>query len=172
MEEITFTGVPVACKSAELAAGLLCMVLETVARRRSSAGLTDRLASLQRSARAESERLANRATADIAAYKAYAEARRAKNETEIARCRRAVIEVPLDAARSALAVLDLCVKTEPVATGSIAADLSVAKLLLAAAARSILLCVKENVRSTDDLESTADYEWELAMLMERASSRQ
>lgn len=147
------------------------MVLETVAKRRSSAGLRDRLAALQRSAQAESERLASYAIADIVAYKAYAEARHAKNETEIAHCLRSVMEVPLGATRSALLVLDLCVEAEPMATGSIAADLSVAKLLLAAAARSMLVCVQENLRTTPDLESSADYERELAKLMERANSR-
>ena len=47
------------------------------------------------------------------------------------------------------------------------ADLSVAKLLLAAPARSILVCVKENLSSTPGPESTADYEREWAKLVER-----
>lgn len=76
----------------------------------------------------------------------------------------------MEAARSALAVLDLCLEAEPGATGPIAADLSVAKLLLAAAARSILVCVKENLSSTPGPESTADYEREWAKLVERANS--
>ena len=54
------------------------------------------------------------------------------------------IEIPMMAARSAAAGLDLCAEAAGSVRGALAADLGVAAMMLCAAVRGILLCVESN----------------------------
>jgi methenyltetrahydrofolate cyclohydrolase len=150
------TGVSVAAVSAALGASLLQMVLELMAKRPAFAGDVRQLASLRRAAQHASERLMLHADADIAAYLAYMNARRMKADAaEIARCQRRTVEVPLEAARSALAALRLCAEAAGIVSGAITADLSTAAILLQGAVRSMTLCIAENVRQVADGQAKA-----------------
>jgi methenyltetrahydrofolate cyclohydrolase len=139
-------GVSVSAVSATLGVSLLRKVLEIMAKRKSFAGDSGRLASLRQAARNESERLTRYANEDIAAYRAYMEARRLKTADKTARALRDVNETPLKAARSALAGLDLCADAAGLVTGAVAADLGTAAILLAGAIRALLLSVEANLQ--------------------------
>jgi len=151
-------GVSVSAVSATLGVSLLQKVLEIVAKRKSFAGDLAHLASLRQAARNESERLSQYANDDIAAYRAYMEARRLKTaaigtgEAETVRALRDVVEVPLKAARSALSGLDLCADAAGLVHGAIAADLGTAAILLAGAVRAMLLSAEVNLRQLPDRE--------------------
>jgi formiminotetrahydrofolate cyclodeaminase len=151
-------GVSVSAVTATLGVSLLQMVLEIVAKRKSFAGDPEELSSLRQAAKNESERLARCADEDIAAYRAYVAARRLKTgDAETARCLRAVIEAPLQAARSALSGLDLCAAAAGMVDGAVAADLGTAAILLAGAVRALLLSVDVNLRQLPDREAMAEY---------------
>jgi methenyltetrahydrofolate cyclohydrolase len=150
-------GVSVSAVSATLGVSLLQKVLEIVAKRKNFAGDPGRLASLRKAARNESERLTQCANEDIAAYRAYMEARRLKTgEAETARTLRDVIEVPLKAARSALSGLDLCADAAGIVRGAVAADLGTAAILLAGAVRAMLLSAEVNLRQLPDGEASVE----------------
>lgn len=146
-------GVSAAAVSATLAVSLLQKVLAIVAKRKSFAGDRGHLASLRQAARDETERLAQYANEDIAAYRAYAEARSLKaGDVEIARALHDVIEVPLNAARSALTSLDLCADAAGIVRGAVAADLATAAILLAGGIRAMLLSAEVNLRGLSGRE--------------------
>lgn len=153
----TSTGVSVAAVSAALGASLLEMVLEIIARRTMFPGSAEKLASLRRAVKNESERLMLCVDTDIAAYGAYMEALRSKADpAEIARCQHRTVEVPLQAARAAIAALDLCGQARNIVSGAITADLSTAAILLESAVRAILRCVEENLRAVPDPRAAAE----------------
>jgi methenyltetrahydrofolate cyclohydrolase len=146
-------GVSVSAVSATLGVSLLQMVLEIVAKRKSFAGDRGELSSLRQAAKNEADRLARCADEDIAAYRAYIAARRLKTgDAEAARSLRAVLETPLQAARSALSGLDLCAAAAGMVNGAVAADLGTAAILLAGAVRALLLSVDVNLRQLPDRE--------------------
>ena len=162
----TATGVSVAAVSAALGASLLQMVLAIIARRATFAGDPEKLSALRRDAGSNAEQLMRCADADITAYHAYREARRAKApDTEIERRQRVAIGVPLEAARCSLATLHLCAEAGSFVRGAIAADLATAAILLESAVRAMLLCVKENLRRLP----VAKIDGECAALEEGAS---
>ncbi len=119
-------GVAVAAVSARLGLALLIKVLRITGKRND----------LIEAARRESDQLARAADDDIQAIQQLLHARDAN----------AAIDVPLRAATSAVAGLELCAETAASIRGLIAADLGAAASLLAGAARAILLCVDFNLR--------------------------
>jgi formiminotetrahydrofolate cyclodeaminase len=155
--EPTPAGVSVAAVSAALGASLLLKVLEIVAKRKSFTGDLQRLSLLREAAKNEAERLTQYADEDIAAYRGYMEARRGKaTDAELAGSLRGVMETPLNASRSALSGLNLCVEASEIVHGAVAADLATAAILLEGAVRSMLLCVQVNLQHIPDLEVTAE----------------
>jgi methenyltetrahydrofolate cyclohydrolase len=150
-------GVSVSAVSATLGISLLQKVLEIVAKRKTFAGDRGRLASLRQAADNESERLTQCADEDVAAYRAYLEARRLRTaDAETARALREVNETPLKAARSALLGLDLCADAAGIVNGAVAADLGTAAILLAGAIRAMLLSVDANLRQQPDRETSVE----------------
>jgi formiminotetrahydrofolate cyclodeaminase len=91
--------------------------------------------------------LARYADEDVAAYGEYLKSRQPT---------RRLIEVPLQAARSALSGLDLCADAAGMVHGAIAADLGTAAILVEAAARAILLNLDANLRQLPDHEVMAE----------------
>jgi formiminotetrahydrofolate cyclodeaminase len=155
--EPTPAGVSVSAVSATLGISLLLKVLEIVAKRKNFAGDLGHLAWLRQAAGKESERLAQYADEDIAAYRAYIEARRLKTaDVASARALRDVIEIPLRAAGSALAGLDLCADASSIVYGAVAADLGTAAILLAGAVRAMVLSVDVNLQQHPDREVAAE----------------
>jgi formiminotetrahydrofolate cyclodeaminase len=63
---------------------------------------------------------------------------------------RAALEVPMRAARAAVAGLELCKQASGSIQGLIAADLDAAGALLRGAARAILICVEANLKRSPD----------------------
>jgi formiminotetrahydrofolate cyclodeaminase len=129
--------------TASLGLGLLIKVLEITGRRKSFAGDAQKLRALIDAARRESVQLRNAADEDIAAVRQYVGSRNPADA-------RNAIEVPLGAARAAVAGLDLCAEAtdafQGLTQGLLAADLGAATLLLSAAVRAILLSVDSNLR--------------------------
>jgi formiminotetrahydrofolate cyclodeaminase len=68
----------------------------------------------------------------------------AANDDIVGSPERKRIEIPMNAARAAVAGLDLCAEAAGVVRGALAADLGAAAALLCAAVRAILLCVDSN----------------------------
>ena len=155
--EPTPAGVSVAAVSAALGASLLQKVLEIVAKRKSFTGDLEKLSSLREAARNEAERLTRYADEDIAAYRRYRAARSGKaTDAELAGSLRGVMETPLNASRSALSGLKLCVEASEIVHGAVAADLATAAILLEGAVRSMLLCVIVNLQELPDAEVRAE----------------
>lgn len=126
-----------------------------MAKRKSFAGDRGRLASLRQAAGNESERLTQCADEDVAAYRAYLEARRLQ-AADVKAALRDVNETPLRAARSALAGLDLCADAAGIVSGAVAADLGTAAILLAGAVRAMLLSVDVNLQQHPDRETSVE----------------
>lgn len=82
----------------------------------------------------------------------------AANNDIVAAPERKRIEIPMIAARSAAAGLDLCDEAAASVRGALAADLGVAAIMLCAAVRGILLCVDSNAG-----EYEADQRREMAL---------
>lgn len=120
-------GVTAAAVSARLGLALLIKALEIAARRKDFAGDTETVRAWLLAARRYSEILAEAANDDI-----------------VAAPERKRIEIPMNAARSAAAGLDLCAEAAGLVRGALAADVGVASALLCAAVRAILLCVDSN----------------------------
>jgi formiminotetrahydrofolate cyclodeaminase len=146
------TGVAVAASSASLALDLLSVVIEV-----SNPGQRDAWLAI---ARQESGNLRQAATEDVAAYNRYLACLRPPKATEAEQppgtsqqdqqhALRAAIAIPLRAACSAAAGIDLCLNAKPSVRSSVAADLGVATELLAGAVRAMLLCVDANLRLLD-----------------------
>jgi formiminotetrahydrofolate cyclodeaminase len=120
-------GVTGATVGARFGMALLIKTLEITSKRKDFAGDGEAVRTWITAARRYSEILAEAANDDIAG--------------EPARKR---IEIPMNAARAAVAGLDLCAEAASVVRGALAADLGVAAMLLCAATRSIVLCVDSN----------------------------
>jgi hypothetical protein len=129
------------------------MVLEIVAKRKS--GDLPKLKLLCDTARSESERLARCAQQDVEVYGEYMKSRQPAPE---------LIEVPIQAARSALSGMNLCAEAAGMVRGAVAIDLGTAAILLEGAVRAILLCVDANLQQLPSDEAAA----ERKMLEEKA----
>ncbi|SRR5579875_16799 len=153
--EPTPAGVAIAAASASYALGLLTKVALVSGRHKESAAHAATLNSIAETAAAESKRMLEFAEQDIAAFKAYIASNRLtqSNDREIEARRRAIleaarraIEIPLAAARSAAAGLELCVEATGLTRDSVLADLGAAATLLASAMRVFLMCANSNLR--------------------------
>jgi formiminotetrahydrofolate cyclodeaminase len=161
--------VAIAAVTASLALALLAKVLAITGRRKNFQGDRQRLHVLLEAALTESSRLAQLADADVQAFKQYMECARQGKELTVAVCK--AIKVPMDAARSAVRGLNLCVESLSMAKGLTAADIGAAAALLSGAVRAILLSVDINIRelSSDSRFSAASTaEWRK---LERESAR-
>jgi len=137
-------GVSAAAVSASFGVALLLKVLAIIRKH----GGAEILEGFERGAALELERLGKAAEDDIAAYRAYLQARKVPEEREAAL--RQAIETPLGAARSAASVLELCAKTAASCPANIAPDLATSATLLSAAVRATLLSVDANTRLVKD----------------------
>jgi formiminotetrahydrofolate cyclodeaminase len=152
--------------TASLGLSLLIKVLEITGRRKNFAGDAQRVRALiERAHRALAE-LKKAADDDIHAVRLYIGS---KDPTGA----RDVIDVPLRAARAAVAGLDLCFEgasVPGVTSGLPAADFCSAVLLLSAGVRAILLSVTFNLRQFDgDVSYRAAVEVEGRDLEERSA---
>jgi formiminotetrahydrofolate cyclodeaminase len=137
----SLTGVVAAAAlSAAMALRVVRMVLETAARKQSTARLQELIAE----AETEANRLIDLAREDGEAYAAYMRAR--KDQEALRRA----IETPMSAARSAAEGIALCEEAIGFVRGAIAADVRGAVPLLAGAVRAILCSVGENLRVVED----------------------
>jgi methenyltetrahydrofolate cyclohydrolase len=139
--------VAISAVTASLALALLAKVLAIVGKRKDLGALLD-------SALAESGRLAILADEDIQAFNQFMECRR--QGTDLTAAIGKAIEVPMDAARSAVRGLELCVEAAAVVRGLTLADVGGAAALLSAAVRAMLLSVDFNVRSMRPDEKLSD----------------
>ena len=150
----TPAGVAVAAVSASFAFGLLAKALAVSARRGAQSLDLGQLEPATATARAESSRLLQLATDDMAAFEAYLAAARMPRAPDRERRERQkaldgalsqAIDLPLAGARSAAAGLRLCVEAVSVTHLVVLADLGTAATLLAGALRAFLLCAESNV---------------------------
>jgi formiminotetrahydrofolate cyclodeaminase len=139
--------VAISAVTASLALALLAKVLAI-------AGMKKDLGALLDSARAESDRLAHIADADIQAFNQYMECKR--QGRDLAAAIRKAIEVPMEGARSAIRGLDLCVSAAGMVEGLTAADVGGAAALLSGAVRAMLLSVDFNVHAMRPDEKLSD----------------
>jgi formiminotetrahydrofolate cyclodeaminase len=139
--------VAISAVTASLALALLAKVLAIAGKKKDLGALLD-------SARAESTRLAVLADEDIQAFNEYVECRREGRDLTAAV--RKAINVPMEAARSAVRGLDLCVSAAGVVQGLTLADVGGAAALLSAAVRAVLLSVDFNVRAMRPEETLSD----------------
>lgn len=146
-------GVAISAVTASVALALLAKVLAIAGKRKNLSALLD-------AARTESTRLKDLADDDIQAFNQYMECRRQGRELTAA-VRRA-IEVPMEAARSAVRGLDLCAQTAGMVHGLTAADIGAAAALLSGAVRAMSLSVDFNIR-----EMCSDRQFADAMNAER-----
>src|ERR1041385_4341104 len=93
-------GVAISAITASLALALLAKVLDITGKRKGFSGDRERLGALLDAARSESTRLTHLADEDIQAFEQYMECRRRGREVTAAL--RQAIEVPMNAARSAV----------------------------------------------------------------------
>jgi formiminotetrahydrofolate cyclodeaminase len=144
-------GVSTAAITASLALSLLIKVLEIARNRKDFRADPAKVEGLLASARAESDKLAQYADEDAAAFASYMASRRTPNEPAALLLRKA-IEIPLEAARTAAAGLKLCAQAVPMTPASIAPDLGTATFLLKASVRAMLLSAESNTRRLADPE--------------------
>lgn len=130
--------VAISAVTASLALALLAKVVAIAGKKKDLSALLD-------TARAESACLARLADADVEAFNQYMKCKRLGEDVTAAV--RKAIEVPMEAARSAVRGLELCVKAAEVVQGLTAADIGGAAALLSAAVRAMLLSVDFNVRA-------------------------
>jgi formiminotetrahydrofolate cyclodeaminase len=157
----TVAAVSAAAVSAACALDLVVMVLEVIGKRKDFPGDRHRLESLADAAREESDRLARYADEDPAAYAGYircvrmpknTEAERRQRTRAMAQALRRATDVPLAAARTAVAGLNICAEAAGMAHGAVATDLGGAAMLLAGAARAMLLSVDANLSTLGESE--------------------
>jgi formiminotetrahydrofolate cyclodeaminase len=150
----TPAGVAVAAVSASFAFGLIAKALAVSGRKDAHSGGLGKLEPLVAAARAESSRMLQLASDDGAAFEAYLSATRMPRATEQERLERQraldaalhqAIDLPLAAARSAAAGLELCAEARPVTHLVVLADLATAVTLLGGALRAYLFCAQSNV---------------------------
>ncbi len=128
-------GVAAAAVAADLGLSLLIKTLV----------ITGKRPELLEAARAESARLRQAVDDDIAAVR---ELMRSRDAAAMKKA----IEVPMRAARSAGAGLDLCAQAAGEVRGLLAADLGAAAALLAGAAKAIQVCVDANLSASSETE--------------------
>jgi len=158
-------GVSVAAVSACLGLSLLRKVLEIARHRKDFEGDPVRVEELLNQARAESDKLERLAEEDIEAYREFM-ARR-KTEEAPAALRRAT-EVPLEAARSAFAGLELCADSNAFVPASILPDYKTAAVLLSGAVRAIAFSVQANTQYLADEELAGRIRHELEAMLANA----
>jgi formiminotetrahydrofolate cyclodeaminase len=150
----TPAGVAVAAVSASFAFGLLVKALAVSGRKDAQSLDPGKLEPLLSAAHAESRRMLQLATDDGAAFEAYLTATRMPRSTERERLEREraldaalqqAIDLPLAAARSAAAGLELCAAALAVTHRVVLADLATAATLLGGALRAYLFCAQSNV---------------------------
>ena len=152
-EKACGTGIPVPASvaisavTASLALALLAKVLAIAGKKRDLSVLLD-------AAHAESARLARFADDDIQAFNQYMECKRQAKDLTAAIGK--AIQVPMEAARSAVRGLELCAEAARVVQGLTAADVGGAAALLSAAVRAMLLSVEFNVRAMRPEERFSD----------------
>ena len=159
--DTTVAAVSVATVAAASALNLVVMVLDVIGKRKSFAGDRNRLEALSDAAREESDRLARYTDEDPAAYAGVMRCVRMPKNTEAERLERAramaqalrrATDVPLSAARTAVAGLNICAESAELAHGAVATDLGGAAMLLAGATRAMLLSVDANLASLGESE--------------------
>ncbi|HXP83718.1 MAG TPA: cyclodeaminase/cyclohydrolase family protein [Bryobacteraceae bacterium] len=135
------TGVATAAVAASLALDLLSKVIEVSKPVQQDEWLA--------AARREADTLRRAADEDVTAYNVYLQcARTSAGPEEQERALRGTIEVPMNAARAAVAGIELCVAMADSVRASVTADLGVAAALLAGAVRGMMLCVDANLPAT------------------------
>jgi formiminotetrahydrofolate cyclodeaminase len=153
--------------TATLGLSLLIKVLEIVGRRKSFAGDAQKLRTLIDAARRQAEELKSAADDDIEAVRRYVGSHDPAGTRD-------AIDVPMRAARAAVAGLDLCAEAtgiQGVKQGLPAADLHAAAILLSAALRAILVSVEFNLRQLNSAETyCAAIVAEKQKLIERAAA--
>lgn len=178
--DASIAAVAVATVSAASALGLVIMVLEIVGKRKDFKGDRHRLEALVEAAREESDRLARYTDEDPAAYATYMRARQLPKNTDDERSARSramtaalrrATDVPLAAARTAVAGLNICAEAAQMAHGAVATDLGGAAMLLAGATRAMLLSVDSNLSALGESEYTDQVAAERGEL-EAAAARQ
>ena len=177
----SIAAVAVSTVSAACALGLVVMVLEVIGQRKGFQGDRQRLEALAEAAREESDRLARYADEDPAAYAGYMRALRMPKSTEperhereraIAAALRRATDVPLAAARTAVAGLNICAEAAEMAHGAVATDLGGAAMLLSGATRAMLCSVDANLSALGESEYRDQVAAERAELEERADRQQ
>ncbi|HEY3823591.1 MAG TPA: cyclodeaminase/cyclohydrolase family protein [Bryobacteraceae bacterium] len=138
-------GVAISAVSASLALALLAKVLDIAVRRKNFSGDRQRLTALLDAAREESARLAQLADDDVHAFQEYMECKRQGRDPNEAV--RNAIQVPMNAARSAVRGLELCSEAIGMLQGLTAADVGSAASLLSGAVRAFLLSANANDRT-------------------------
>lgn len=150
----TPAGVAVAAVSASFAFGLLAKALAVSGRKDARSANLAKLEPLTAAARAESSRMLQLADGDIAAFEAYLAGARLPQATDQERLQRRqaldsalrqAIDLPLAAARSAAAGVQMCAEAVPMTHLVVLADLAAAVTLLSGALRTFLLCAQSNV---------------------------
>lgn len=151
----TPAGVAVAAVSASFAFGLLAKALAVSGRKDAQAVSLGKVTPPTAAARAESSRMLQLAADDIAAFEAYLAGARMPRSTDreqlerreaLDTALRQAIDLPLAAARSAAAGLQLCAEAFSLTHLVVLADLAAAVALLSGALRAFLLCAESNVR--------------------------
>lgn len=148
-------GVALSAVTASLALALLVKVLAITRMKKGFQGDRGRIAELVDAARAESSRLTSLADEDVQAFNHYLESK--------GQATRKAIEIPMEAARSAVRGLGVCSEAATIISGLTASDVGAASNLLAGAAQAMLISVDFNLK-----EMTADEEFSSAMKAERA----
>lgn len=148
-------GVAISAVNASLALALLAKVLAIAGKKKSPMEQRQRIDELLDAARAESSHLTSLADEDIQAFHKYLESNREAS--------RKAIEIPMEAARSAVRGLGLCEATAGMIRGLTAGDVGTTSYLLAGAARAMLMSVEFNLK-----EMKSDEEFATAMTSERA----
>jgi formiminotetrahydrofolate cyclodeaminase len=152
--------VAISAVTASLAIALLAKVLTIAGKRKSFTGDRQRVEALLDAAREESTRLTHLADEDIDSFNQYMACKRQGRELTAAA--RKAIEVPMDAARSAVRGLGLCAEAAGMIQGLTAADVGAAGALLSGAVQAMLLSVDFNIR-----EMSSDKRFSDAITTER-----
>jgi formiminotetrahydrofolate cyclodeaminase len=146
--------VAISAVTASLALALLAKVLAIASKRKTFTGDRQRVGVLLDAAREESTRLTHLADEDIDSFNQYMACRRQGKELTAAA--RKAIEVPMDAARSAVRGLGLCAEAAGMIQGLTAADIGAAGALLSGAVQAMLLGVDFNIREMSSDERFSD----------------
>lgn len=179
--DTSVAAVAVSAVSASCAIGLVVMVLDVIGKRKGFKGDRHRLEALMEAAQEESERLKRYADEDPAAYAGFmralrlpknTDAERRERERAMAAALRRATEVPLSAARAAVAGLNICAEAAEMAHGAVAADVGGAAHLLAGATRAMLGTVDVNLASLQESEYRDQMSVERGELADRAERQE